>query len=49
MLDETDQRILEVLLGDSRASLKSLAEQVGLSSPSVSERLRRLEERGVIR
>jgi Lrp/AsnC family leucine-responsive transcriptional regulator len=26
-----------------------LAEQVGLSSPSVSERLRRLEERGVIR
>jgi Lrp/AsnC family leucine-responsive transcriptional regulator len=49
MLDETDQRILEVLLGDSRASLKSLAEQVGLSSPSVSERLRRLEERSVIR
>ncbi len=48
-LDELDQRILDVLLTDSRISLKQLAEQVGLSSPSVSERLRRLEERGVIR
>ena len=34
---------------DARTSLKELAEQVGLSSPSVSERLRRLEERGVVR
>ncbi|WP_296224122.1 Lrp/AsnC family transcriptional regulator [Ralstonia sp. UBA689] len=48
-LDELDQRILNVLLTDSRISLKQLAEQVGLSSPSVSERLRRLDERGVIR
>lgn len=48
-LDELDQRILDVLLTDSRISLKQLAEQVGLSSPSVSERLRRLDERGVIR
>jgi Lrp/AsnC family transcriptional regulator, leucine-responsive regulatory protein len=49
MLDDVDRRILDVLLRDSRASLKELAQQVGLSSPSVSERLRRLEERGVIR
>jgi Lrp/AsnC family leucine-responsive transcriptional regulator len=49
MLDDVDQRILEVLLGDSRTSLKRLAQHVGLSSPSVSERLRRLEDRGVIR
>jgi Lrp/AsnC family leucine-responsive transcriptional regulator len=49
MIDELDQRILDVLLTDSRISLKQLAEHVGLSSPSVSERLRRLEERGVIR
>ena len=48
-IDALDQRILDVLLTDSRISLKQLAEQVGLSSPSVSERLRRLEERGVIR
>jgi Lrp/AsnC family transcriptional regulator, leucine-responsive regulatory protein len=49
MLDDTDQRILRVLLRDSRISLKDLAQQVDLSSPGASERLRRLEERGVIR
>ena len=49
MLDDMDQRILEVLLRDSRISFKELAQEVGLSSPSVAERLRRLEERGVIR
>ncbi|TAL55918.1 Lrp/AsnC family transcriptional regulator [Pandoraea sp.] len=49
MLNNLDRRILEALLDDGRMSLKELAEQVGLSSPSVSERLRRLEERGVIR
>jgi Lrp/AsnC family leucine-responsive transcriptional regulator len=49
VLDETDREIVEILLRDSRTSLKELAQAVGLSSPSVSERLRRLEERGVIR
>ena len=49
MLDTLDKRILEILVDDARISLKDLAKQVGLSSPSVSERLRRLKERGVIR
>ncbi|MGX5840509.1 Lrp/AsnC family transcriptional regulator [Mesorhizobium sp. ArgA1] len=49
MLDELDRKLLDILVKDSRTSLKELASQVGLSSPSVSERLRRLEERGVIR
>jgi Lrp/AsnC family leucine-responsive transcriptional regulator len=49
MLDDVDQRIVESLLRDSRASLKDLAQLIGLSSPSVSERLRRLEGRGMIR
>ena len=49
MLDELDRKLLEILVKDSRMSLKDLAQQVGLSSPSVSERLRRLEDRGVIR
>jgi Lrp/AsnC family leucine-responsive transcriptional regulator len=49
VLDELDQRILEILTLDSRISLKELGLQVGLSSPAISERLRRLEERGVIR
>ncbi|WP_425530222.1 AsnC family transcriptional regulator [Stenotrophomonas maltophilia] len=33
-IDALDQRILDVLLTDSRISLKQLAEQVGLSSPA---------------
>jgi Lrp/AsnC family leucine-responsive transcriptional regulator len=48
-MDSIDQAILTVLHQDSRTSLKVLGEGVGLSSPSVSERLRRLEERGVVR
>jgi len=49
MIDQIDQMILEALRRDARASLKELAALVGLSSPSVAERVRRLEERGVIR
>lgn len=48
-MDPIDQLIVKMLIADSRISLKELAQRVGLSSPSTSERLRRLEERGVIR
>ncbi len=49
MLDEVDKEIVGILAGNARLSLKELAARVRLSSPSTSERLRRLEERGVIR
>jgi len=49
MLDEVDRQIVGILAGNARISLKELAAQVNLSSPSASERLKRLEERGVIR
>jgi Lrp/AsnC family transcriptional regulator, leucine-responsive regulatory protein len=49
MLDSIDRQILQALVANARISLKALSSQVKLSSPSVSERLRRLEERGVIR
>ncbi|WP_448950715.1 Lrp/AsnC family transcriptional regulator [Labrys neptuniae] len=49
MLDELDKRIVDILSENSRISLKELAAEVNLSSPSTSERLKRLEERGVIR
>jgi len=49
MLDDIDKRILELLSNDGRMSVKDLAQQVGLSAPSTSERIKRLEERGVIR
>jgi len=49
MLDELDRRIVGILARNARISLKELAAQVSLSSPSAAERLKRLEERGVIR
>ena len=49
MIDVIDQQLLAALMDDSRCSLKTLAGITGLSSPSVGERLRRLEERGVLK
>ncbi|WP_300296351.1 Lrp/AsnC family transcriptional regulator [Ferrovibrio sp.] len=49
MLDTIDRRIVSALARNARMSLKELAAAVGLSSPSAAERLKRLEERGVIR
>jgi len=49
MSDEIDHLLISALMSDSRRSLKALAQVSGLSSPSVAERLRRLEERGVIK
>ena len=48
-LDEIDERLLSLLAQDARMSVRELGLNVGLSSPSTSERLRRLQERGVIR
>ncbi len=48
LLDATNLRILEELQRDGRVSLAELGRRVGLSSPAVAERLRRLEGEGVI-
>ncbi|MBW9063348.1 Lrp/AsnC family transcriptional regulator [Rhizobium herbae] len=48
MLDELDRRLLDILSVNARISLKELAQEAGLSSPSTADRLRRLEDRGVI-
>ena len=48
-MDETDQKILNALIADSRMSQKELAARVGLSAPAAADRVRRLEERGLIR
>lgn len=47
--DAIDLQLLKLLLADARATLKSLAEAVGLSSPAVSERMQRLSNEGIIR
>lgn len=47
-IDTLDERILSELQLDGRLTMKALAERVGLSSPAMIERVRRLEERGVL-
>ena len=49
MSDEIDQLLISALMQDSRSSLKTLASLSGLSSPSVAERIRKLQEREVIK
>jgi len=47
-LDDIDLKILSIIQDDARAPISKLAKQVGLSPPSVHERISKLEERGVI-
>jgi Lrp/AsnC family leucine-responsive transcriptional regulator len=47
-IDSIDERILAELQDNGRLTMKALAERVGLSSPAMIERVRRLEDRGVI-
>jgi Lrp/AsnC family transcriptional regulator, leucine-responsive regulatory protein len=47
-LDAVDARILSALTADARVSVAELARLVGLSAPSAAERIKRLEESGVI-
>ncbi|MBB1258730.1 Lrp/AsnC family transcriptional regulator [Streptomyces alkaliterrae] len=47
-LDDTDLRLLAALQRDGRASYAELARAVAMSPSAVTERVRRLEERGVI-
>ena len=47
-IDEIDAKILTLLQNHGRMKRNRIAEEVGLSVPSVSERMRKLEDRGVI-
>jgi Lrp/AsnC family transcriptional regulator, leucine-responsive regulatory protein len=47
-LDGVDRRIIEELHGDARLRVAELGRRVGLSPPAVADRMRRLEESGVL-
>ena len=47
-LDRTDRKILDILQRQGRISMTELAEQVGLSTSPVTERVKRMEREGVI-
>jgi Lrp/AsnC family leucine-responsive transcriptional regulator len=47
-VDDIDRRLLALLVADARASYAELARAVGLSAPSVHDRVRRLERSGAV-
>jgi DNA-binding Lrp family transcriptional regulator len=47
-MDEIDKKIVRILQLNAKISMKELAEVVHLSSPSVIERVRKLEEQQII-
>ncbi|MDL4841048.1 Lrp/AsnC family transcriptional regulator [Aquibacillus rhizosphaerae] len=47
-MDKIDRRMLQILQKNGRISISDLSKELALSRPSVSERLHRLQERGVI-
>ena len=48
-LDATDRDLLAALLEDARISQRGLAKRVGVAQGTITNRLRRLEEMGVIK
>ena len=49
MIDDIDKNILAIIQQDGRESNAEIARQVGLAPSAVLERIRKLEEKGVIR
>lgn len=47
-MDTIDYKIIELLQTNGRISIKELGKLVSLSSPSVSERVKKLETDGII-
>ena len=48
LLDDTGWQILRTLQQNARLSFSELGQRVGLSSPAVAERVRRMEDAGII-
>ncbi|MFL6382221.1 MAG: Lrp/AsnC family transcriptional regulator, partial [Nitrososphaeraceae archaeon] len=47
-MDETDVKILKKLLSDARMSYRKVAEEIGVSAPTVLARVEKLESEGII-
>lgn len=47
-MDETDYKILRMLRENARIPLSHISEEVGLSSPSIRDRINKMESEGII-
>lgn len=48
-MDDTDVRILKKLLSDARLSYRRIADEIGVSPPTVLARVQKLEQEGIIK
>ncbi|HZT34964.1 MAG TPA: Lrp/AsnC family transcriptional regulator [Nitrososphaera sp.] len=48
-MDKTDVKILEKLLSDARMSYRRVAEEIGVSPPTVLARVEKLEKGGIVK
>ncbi len=48
-MDDTDVRILKKLLSDARMSYRRIAEEIGVSPPTVLARVQKLEQEGIVK
>lgn len=48
VIDAVNNKILDILTTDGRASFSDIAKQVGLSAPAIKERMLKLEDKGII-
>jgi Lrp/AsnC family leucine-responsive transcriptional regulator len=49
MIDKTDKKIIEILQTDARIPVKEIANRVGMVPSAISERLKKLKEKGIIK
>jgi Lrp/AsnC family leucine-responsive transcriptional regulator len=49
VVDGIDRSILRLLMRDGRATWADLAVELGLTAPAIAQRVRRLQDRGVLR
>ena len=49
MIDYKDQKIIEILKNSGRESASSISEKVGISVPTAIDRIKKLQESGVIK
>jgi len=49
MIDTSDKSILKILQKDGRASASYISDQIGLSIPAVSDRIKKMQDIGIIK
>ena len=49
MIDASDRSILKILQKDGRASASYISDQIGLSIPAVSDRIKKMQDIGIIK